>query len=54
MAENRVASSYALLLYEYLEKQGLDPAQVLGAPRPDQAQHFIPMSDWQTLSLIHI
>ena len=48
MAENRVASSYALLLYEYLEKQGHDPAQVLGAPRPDQAQHFVPMSDWQT------
>lgn len=47
MAENRVASSYALLLYEYLEKQGLDPAQVLGTPRPDQSQHFIPMSDWQ-------
>ena len=48
MAENRIAASYALLLYEYLENQGLDPVQVLGAPRPDQAQHFVPMSDWQT------
>lgn len=47
VTENRVASSYALLLYEYLEKQGMDPAQVLGAPRPDQDQHFIAMSDWQ-------
>ena len=48
MAETRVAASYALLLYEYLENQGLDPVHMLGAPRPDASQHFVPMSDWQT------
>ncbi|MGC4060839.1 MAG: AraC family transcriptional regulator [Aquabacterium sp.] len=48
MAETRVAASYAQLLYEYLENQGLDAAQVLGASRPDTHQHFVPMSDWQT------
>jgi AraC-like DNA-binding protein len=48
MAENRIAASYALLLYEYLENQGLDPVQVLGASRPDLSQHYVPMSDWQT------
>jgi len=48
MAETRVAATYAQLLYEYLENQGLDAAQVLGAPRPDSSQHFVPMSDWQT------
>ncbi len=48
MAETRIAASYAQLLYEYLENQGLDAAQVLGAPRPDATQHYVPMSDWQT------
>lgn len=48
MAETRIAASYAQLLYEYLENQGLDAAQVLGAPKPDAAQHFVPMAEWQT------
>lgn len=47
MAETRIAASYAQLLYEYLENQGLDAEQVLGAPRPAAAQHFVPMSEWQ-------
>lgn len=47
MAETRIAASYAQLLYEYLENQGLDAAQVLGAPRPDASQHFVPMVEWQ-------
>lgn len=47
MAETRIAASYAQLLYEYLENQGLDAELVLGAPRPDASQHFVPMSDWQ-------
>ena len=46
MAESRVAASYVLLLYEYLERQGLDPARVLDA-RPEPEQHFVPMPQWQ-------
>jgi len=48
MSETRIAASYAQLLYEYLENQGLDAEQVLGSPRPDASQHFVPMSDWQS------
>lgn len=48
MPESRVASSYVRLLYEYLERQGLDPAQVLGE-RLDDAAHFVPMSAWQAM-----
>ncbi len=46
MAESRIAASYAQLLHEYLERQGLDALQVLGS-RPDPAQHFVPMAEWQ-------
>ena len=46
MAETRIAASFAQLLYEYLDRQGLDRQRVLG-PRPDPAQHFVPMSQWQ-------
>ncbi len=46
MAETRIAASFAQLLYEYLDRQGLDGQRVLG-PRPDPAQHFVPMSQWQ-------
>jgi AraC-like DNA-binding protein len=49
MADTRIAASYAQLLYEYLEKQGLDAEQILGAPKPDPAQHFVPMAEWQGL-----
>ena len=45
-AETRIAASFAQLLYEYLDRQGLDGARVLG-PRPDPAQHFVPMNQWQ-------
>lgn len=48
MAETRIAASYAQLLYEYLENQGLDAEQVLGSPRPEVSQHFVPMAEWQT------
>jgi hypothetical protein len=48
MAETRIAASYAQLLYEYLENQGLDAAQVLGSARPEASQHFVPMAEWQT------
>lgn len=48
MSDTRIAASYAQLLYEYLENQGLDAEQVLGAPRPDASQHFVPMAEWQT------
>jgi AraC-like DNA-binding protein len=48
MSETRIAASYAQLLYEYLENQGLDAAQVLGSSRPDASQHFVPMSEWQS------
>ena len=47
MADTRIAASFAQLLYEYLDRQGLDAQQLLG-PRPDPGQHFVPMSDWQT------
>lgn len=46
MLETRIAASYAQLLCEYLERQGFDAERVLG-PRPDGAQHFVPMSQWQ-------
>ena len=46
MAETRIAASFAQLLYEYLDRQGLDGVRVLG-PRPDASQHFVPMSQWQ-------
>ncbi|MCH8180770.1 MAG: AraC family transcriptional regulator [Proteobacteria bacterium] len=46
MADTRIAASFAQLLYEYLDRQGLDAVQLLG-PRPDPSQHFVPMSDWQ-------
>ncbi len=47
MAETRVAASYAQLLYDYLESQGLPAERVLGAHRPEPSQHFVPMSEWQ-------
>ncbi len=47
MADTRIAASFAQLLYEYLDRQGLDAQQLLGT-RPDPGQHFVPMSDWQT------
>lgn len=47
MADTRIAASFAQLLYEYLDRQGLDAQQLLG-PRPDPGQHFVPMADWQT------
>jgi AraC-like DNA-binding protein len=46
MADTRIAASFAQLLHEYLERQGLSPQQLLG-PRPDPDQHFVPMSQWQ-------
>jgi AraC-like DNA-binding protein len=46
MVETRIAASYAQLLYEYLDRQGFDAEHVLG-PRPDRAQHFVSMSQWQ-------
>lgn len=48
MTENRVASSYVRLLYEYVERQGKDPVAVLGEPL-DDAVHFVPMARWQTM-----
>ena len=39
--------SYAQLLYDYLDQQGLDAERVLGAPRPDARQMFVSMHDWQ-------
>jgi len=47
MTETRVAASYAQLLYEYLEQQGLSAERVLGVPRPDARQLFVPMAEWQ-------
>ena len=47
MTETRVAASYAQLLYDYLDQQGLDAERVLGAPRPDARQMFVSMHDWQ-------
>jgi len=47
MADTRIAASFAQLLYEYLDRQGLDARQLLG-PQPDPSQHFVPMADWQT------
>ena len=53
MSESRIAASYALLLHDYLRRQGQDPAEVLG-PGPRPAQHFLPMSTWQEwLSTVH-
>lgn len=46
MADTRIAASFAHLLYDYLDRQGLD-AKALVGPRPDASQHFIPMADWQ-------
>jgi len=46
MADTRIAASFAQLLYEYLDRQGLDARQLLG-PQPDPQQHFVPMSEWQ-------
>ncbi len=46
MADTRIAASFAQLLYEYLDRQGLDARQLLGQP-PDPSQHFVPMADWQ-------
>lgn len=46
MADTRIAASFAQLLYEYLDRQGLDARQLLG-PAPDPSQHFVPMADWQ-------
>jgi AraC-like DNA-binding protein len=48
MPETRIAASYAQLLYEYLETQGLDAERVLGASKPEATQHFVPMNEWQT------
>ena len=48
MTENRVASSYVRLLYEYIERQGRDPVDVLGEPL-DESAHFVPMARWQTM-----
>lgn len=48
MAETRVAATFAQLLFEYLDNQGLDAEQVLGVRRSDLGLHFVPMSDWQT------
>ena len=47
MVATRIAASYAQLLYDYLENRGLDAEQLLGAKRPDETQHFVPMSIWQ-------
>jgi len=47
MTDTRIAATYAQLLYEYLQKQGLDPEQVLEAPWPDAALHYVPLSDGQ-------
>ncbi|MBT9609940.1 AraC family transcriptional regulator [Aquabacterium sp.] len=46
MADTRIAASFAQLLHEYLDRQGLDARQLLG-PQPDPSQHFLPMADWQ-------
>ena len=46
MADTRIAASFAQLLYEYLDRQGLDARHLLG-PQPDPKQHFMPMADWQ-------
>jgi AraC-like DNA-binding protein len=46
MAETRIAASFAQLLHEYLDRQGLDALRMLG-PWPDPSQHFLPMSQWQ-------
>ena len=46
MADTRIAASFAQLLHEYLERQGLDAQHLLG-PRPDPTQHFVPMAQWQ-------
>lgn len=46
MSESRIAASYARLLYEYLERQGIPPAALLGGEL-DPAQHFVPMSQWR-------
>ncbi len=48
MTENRVASSYVRLLYEYIERQGRDPVEVLGEPLEESA-HFVPMARWQAM-----
>jgi AraC-like DNA-binding protein len=47
MNETRVAASYAQLLYDYLDQQGLSAERVLGAARPDARQLFVPLSEWQ-------
>lgn len=45
MFDTRVASSYARLLFEYLEREGRDATRVLGANAP-LTQHFVPMRQW--------
>jgi len=46
MSESRIAASYARLLHDYLQRQGVNPAALLGGEL-DAAQHFIPMSQWR-------
>jgi AraC-like DNA-binding protein len=46
MADIRIAASFTQLLYEYLDRQGLDAQQLLGPP-PDPAEHFVAMTDWR-------
>jgi AraC-like DNA-binding protein len=47
MADTCIAASFAQLLYEYLEHQGLDARQLLGA-QFDPQKHFVPMGEWQS------
>jgi AraC-like DNA-binding protein len=47
MTETRVAASYAQLLYDYLDEQGMDAERVLGTPRPEARQLFVSMPEWQ-------
>lgn len=48
MVVSRVAASYVHLLYEYLEAEGIDAPQWLGAA-PSLQEHFVPMSSWQSM-----
>lgn len=47
-----IASTYVGLLYEYLERRGLDPLEILGAARPDPGEHGLgrtPIAHWAAL-----
>ncbi len=49
MPDNRIAATYVQLLYEFLQREGIDAARLLGSLPDDAQSGSVPLADWQAM-----